>query len=181
MSSPAIADLDNDGKLEIVISAGVASPPRIYILNGEDGTVLLDISNEEAGYATPSIGDVDNDGWLEIATGGSGPLIIIDGNCPSDVEEERGIKEEEVFLTPNPFYHNVTFKYTLNTRAYVSIKLYNIVGELIETLVEKVEIPGIHTLQWEPKIQSSSIYFVKIRIDDNQSTYKLVRIYDKKD
>ena len=62
MTNPALGDVDNDGKLEIAVGT---NDPRIYILNGEDGTELW---NHTAGptFGSPALGDVDNDGKSEV-------------------------------------------------------------------------------------------------------------------
>ena len=74
-SSPAVADLDNDGKPEVI-----ASPYTLFVLNGEDGTVQWD-RNPPGGRTWPGVvvADIDNDNDLEIAVAqGSGHLTVYD-------------------------------------------------------------------------------------------------------
>lgn len=71
-SSPVLADLDNDGDLEIIVAAMDA---HVYVWH-HDGTlaapfpILLSDGDQIAqSVQTPSVGDIDGDGELEIVVG----------------------------------------------------------------------------------------------------------------
>ena len=79
-SSPAVADLNNDGVMEVI-----AATYSIFILDGRDGSLVRKI-DPEGGRAWPGvvIADIDNDGDIEIVTGhGSGYLHVLDHNGDS--------------------------------------------------------------------------------------------------
>jgi outer membrane protein assembly factor BamB len=65
-SSPAIADIDNDGKLEVIIGS---EDKKVYALNGENGSLLWSYETGGSVFSSPSIADIDNDGKLEIVVG----------------------------------------------------------------------------------------------------------------
>ena len=67
-SSPCIADLNGDGRLEIVVAT---SAGYIYIIDS-DGAVLAHYNTSVPIESSPSVGDINNDGQLEIvvSTGG---------------------------------------------------------------------------------------------------------------
>ena len=72
-SSPALGDIDDDGKLEIVVGVGWGTSGRqniVYAWN-HDGTPLPNWPRETAGVtaAPPALGDIDNDSQLEIVIG----------------------------------------------------------------------------------------------------------------
>ena len=74
-SSPAVADLDGDGDMEVI--AGAYS---IFILNADDSTLIRQIE-PDGGRIWPGIviADLDNDGDLEIVTShGGGYLHVFD-------------------------------------------------------------------------------------------------------
>jgi uncharacterized repeat protein (TIGR01451 family) len=74
-SSPAVADLDNDGAPEVI-----ASPYSLYALNGENGTVQWEV-DPPGGRTWPGVvvADMDNNGDLEVAVAqGSGYLTVYD-------------------------------------------------------------------------------------------------------
>jgi outer membrane protein assembly factor BamB len=67
-SSPSLADLDNDGKLETVIgTANFANTGGVYAIE-TDGTLKWKYATGDYGtYACPAIEDIDGDGLLEVA------------------------------------------------------------------------------------------------------------------
>ena len=76
-SGPAVADFDNDGKLEICFSTGWTGPGKIHLLDYK-GNYLpgWPITLEEESKNVPQfpvIADIDNDGKLEIVIGACRP------------------------------------------------------------------------------------------------------------
>ncbi|MBI5651222.1 MAG: VCBS repeat-containing protein, partial [Chloroflexi bacterium] len=77
-ASPAVADLDNDGKPEIIWT-----DYRIVVVNGEDGSDQWIVANpgNQRGWASVVVADVNNDGAREIVTAhGNGWLTITNAN-----------------------------------------------------------------------------------------------------
>lgn len=70
-SSPAIADINNDGKLEIIFGA---DDRNVYCLNRTGGKLWN--SSIGYGYSSPAIADLNGDGKLEILIGSWGPSKI---------------------------------------------------------------------------------------------------------
>jgi len=72
VSSPVIADLDEDGKQEIIVGSGIYDDPgyKIYVFHS-DGSYMdgWPISVTSPVWGSPSVGDLDNDGDLEIVIG----------------------------------------------------------------------------------------------------------------
>ena len=79
-SSPVIADLDDDGSMEVIVGSGAFDGKHcnIYVFHS-DGTVMKGWPIEVNGdvYGSPAIGDVDNDGDLEVVLGDQDHRIFI--------------------------------------------------------------------------------------------------------
>ncbi len=70
-TSPALADIDHDGKMEVVIGAsGIGGTTKLHVLN-EDGTEVAGFPTTYGGgiSSSPAIADLDNNGTLEIVFG----------------------------------------------------------------------------------------------------------------
>jgi len=65
-SSPAIADVNGDGKLDVIVGS---DDNKVYALSGENGQLLWSFQTGSDVYSSPAIGDIDRDGLLDIVIG----------------------------------------------------------------------------------------------------------------
>ena len=64
---------------------------------------------------------------------------------------------------PNPFNPSTTIKFSLPKVSMVTLKVYNIVGEEVATLLNEEKDGGIHSVNFDAGKLSSGVYFYKIR------------------
>jgi flagellar hook assembly protein FlgD len=69
--------------------------------------------------------------------------------------------------TPNPFKDITAIQFQLNTADNISVKIYNMMGQEINTLVNTQLVPGLHTFYWAGDDNTGNyvrpgIYFYKI-------------------
>ncbi len=83
-------------------------------------------------------------------------------------------KRELLQNYPNPFENSTTIKFTIEKAGWVSLKLYNINGQEIKTLVNNQKMAGQHEIKWQPEHLQGGIYFCAIRTNDDSQTKKLV-------
>jgi len=75
---------------------------------------------------------------------------------------------------PNPFNPTTTISYQLTADSKVDLKVFNIKGQLIETLVNEFKPAGEHSIVWNTENQASGIYFYKLKADDFQKVKKMI-------
>lgn len=75
---------------------------------------------------------------------------------------------------PNPFNARTTIEYGLPEASHVTIKIYNMLGEMVETLLEEGQSAGYHRIIWDAQMQPSGIYFYWVHAGDHIETNKMV-------
>jgi hypothetical protein len=74
---------------------------------------------------------------------------------------------------PNPFNAETNIGYSLSEAGNVSLKVYDISGRLIATLVEGYQQAGQHSVNWDASDISSGVYFYKLSCGDYSTTKKM--------
>jgi hypothetical protein len=80
---------------------------------------------------------------------------------------------------PNPFNPSTTIKYSVKNNTHVSLKIYNVAGQLVHTLVDSDKNAGAYTETWDGRGNSgnpvsSGVYFYKLVTKDFSMTKKMV-------
>jgi hypothetical protein len=80
---------------------------------------------------------------------------------------------------PNPFNPTTNISFALPIDSKVSLKLYNVAGQLVRTLVNETMPAGNHTVTWDGSNSNgekvaSGIYFYKLNAGDFSKTMKMV-------
>jgi len=77
---------------------------------------------------------------------------------------------------PNPFNPLTTIEFDLPKAEFVTLKVYNILGEEIKTLVNNKLQAGNHTFEFDGSILASGIYLYKIKAGNWQDVKKMILI-----
>ena len=77
---------------------------------------------------------------------------------------------------PNPFNPNTTIRYQLPKDMKVDIKVFDILGKEVETLVNGYETAGYHTTDFDGSTLSSGIYFYRIKTEEYIATKRMLLI-----
>ena len=130
---------------------------------------------------------VDNDGSLYVAgnTYDVVPYILtVKYGTVNGVEERSnaGVAPQKFILfsnNPNPFLFQTTIKYQLSSQDLVSISLYNNLGEIVKTIVNKVQNPGLYQITWDGRDHngqsvSSGVYFYRLQVGRGSAIKKMI-------
>ncbi len=76
---------------------------------------------------------------------------------------------------PNPFNPSTVIKYKVQKSSYVTLKVYDMLGREVETLVDKNLLPGNYTAIFKLSSSlSSGVYFYTLRAGDFEETKKMI-------
>jgi len=77
---------------------------------------------------------------------------------------------------PNPFNPTTFIEYHIPRDGNVKIEIFSESGQLVDVLVDKWHMRGVHVLPWNAKSKASGIYFYRFMTDDFQATRKMVLV-----
>ncbi|MFA4921613.1 MAG: T9SS type A sorting domain-containing protein [Candidatus Neomarinimicrobiota bacterium] len=75
---------------------------------------------------------------------------------------------------PNPFNPSVTIPYGLSEDGNMTLKVYNLRGQLVEILMSTYTLKGTYSYNWQPVNLSAGIYFVRMQAGNRTSMQKVV-------
>jgi len=157
---PFIPD-DIKGMNEVLFICG--SDGRIY--NSKDGGNNW---TEQVTNITENLNAIDfvND-MTGYSVGNNGTILFTSNGGVSSVEQEQSPTEYYLFQNyPNPFNPSTNIEYRLNSRQLVQLKVFDILGNEVTTLVNEEQPAGSYKVEFNPSLinskQSSGTYFYKL-------------------
>ncbi len=109
-------------------------------------------------------------------------IILEDQKRDFTLQPEVGIQEPlkseklstSIITCPNPFSSSTSIRYSVARVGNIELKIHNIAGQLVKTLVNEKQNPGSYSTIWDGrdnngKILPSGIYFYKLKIGDKFS------------
>ena len=160
----------SDGKAKLVFSS--AKENENYFVPAE---VLFNLKSNPNSNAVIGSKYSVNGGEFK-----QGPTFTADGI--TDVKNETIPNEFKVSQNyPNPFNPSTTIMYSIPKRGLVTIKIYDILGGLVKTLVNREVESGTYQTNWNSvdnfgRKVSSGVYFYRVENGANIVTKKMVLI-----
>ena len=106
-------------------------------------------------------------------TGFSIPRQLVDGV----INTSSTIKEFKLYNNyPNPFNPSTVIRYDLPKTSKVMLKVYDILGREVATLVDETQNPGAYKLTFNMSRYSSGVYFVRMVTNTYQHVQKMMLI-----
>ena len=132
---------------------------------------LMWIDGFNGRYLNKSKGFISSEEYKTVETS------YIDAGGLVDVKGDKFAEPEEYKLYqnyPNPFNPTTTIQFTLPQSDNVILKVYNILGQEVATLINKNMKAGIHKVSFNASSLSSGIYIYKLQAGSFTSAGKMI-------
>jgi len=77
---------------------------------------------------------------------------------------------------PNPFNPSTSISYSIAKDGLVKLKIFNILGQQVSTLVNQVQSPGIYKVHFDASKLTSGVYFYKLDSEGFSVVKKMILI-----
>ena len=140
--------------MEWVVPSGLDNTARVY--------AVIDPDNDIA-----EVHEDNNIGFV--------PLMV---QSSTFIEDEMKSSQPNSFALeqnyPNPFNPSTRIRYSVPNRSNVIIRVFDILGREIETLVDGEKQTGTYEITWHSKGLPSGVYFYQIKAGDFIQTKKML-------
>jgi hypothetical protein len=184
----AFAGIVDLGSFAIQEKNGWMSP---FVVTADD-FLSIDSSSPEVSAPRKTDGSLPDIDFMHLASGsdlidagvdlgmpfsGNAPdLGAFESNFTTVVEAKEFIPEEFRLYQnyPNPFNPETTIKFKLPHSSLATLKIYNLAGQEIETLIDGFQTASERKIKWRPQGLTSGLYFCRLRAGDFSETKKLI-------
>ena len=136
--------------------------------NQQFSPTLTDFSDIE--YSQNNSGIIKGEDGVIIGTKKGTQIVGIES-------EQQNSLPDNFYLSqnfPNPFNPGTTLRYSIPNHSMVIIKVYDILGNEIETLINEEKPAGTYEITWYPANLSSGVYFYQLRAGSYIETKKMI-------
>jgi hypothetical protein len=95
----------------------------------------------------------------------------------SSVEQSTDFMPTELHLEqnyPNPFNPSTTIRYELPSSGRVTLKILDLLGRQVKTLVDELQTAGTHSATFDAANIASGVYFYRLQLKGDVQTRKLI-------
>lgn len=158
------------------------------VWNGPGNQLIVTLSTT-SGPPTVAVGDTITPDGVTVTDALGNPCvspIVISGSFggPTGVEELKTRAVPSGFFAlsqnrPNPFHEKTEIQYAVPAKSEVSLRIYDLTGRLVRTLVETEVEAGMHVSHWDSRDETGSVvpggvYLYRLTSGDQVSTRKLI-------
>ncbi len=178
----------NGSSFNHVINFILSDGEGLYVFRNSLNSYNLEYKVFDNGFVgvksqnSSSYTDMEQHTLLHIPRGDSVEVIDFDPE-PLSISENYELQTSKKFTLfqnyPNPFNPATTIKYELAKSAHISLKIYDVSGQLIRVLIEEEREAGYHTLLWhgrneENRIAPAGLYFYRLESDEFSKINKML-------
>ena len=175
---------------------GQISTPTMEPVGGVLGTIFFRLDQAAApgvieldSINVETIIEPDIPFWERVeVTDGSGLITVLPGFVPGAVKvqiptgvndgDKGGLPQAFALAQnyPNPFNPVTTIEYALPASGHVELKVFNVLGQTVSTLVDGYETAGTHRVEFDAGSLPSGIYFYRISHAEGSQTRKMALV-----
>lgn len=106
--------------------------------------------------------------------------FIISSSSGEQITKEYYIQVQSPYIFelrqnfPNPFNPVTTISYQIPENGFASLKVYDILGKEVETLVDEMKDAGSYQVTFDATKMSSGVYFYRLQSGNNVSNKKMI-------
>ena len=175
------ATMNIEGNTVSLSGNGFIGAVQMTLSHGADFSIELTDDAMVADYRTN-----DNTTTLIVVVPGSDEIFTATGNFK--VEEVIAANENGYVPTsmptsfslsaayPNPFNPSTSLNLTMPSEGFVSVKAYNLVGQVVGIIADANYTTGTHSLTWDASDLSSGVYLVKAEYAGSVATQKVMLV-----
>jgi hypothetical protein len=173
-----IFSYDDDNDVRITKFGGVTYPYNFSILV-KDTT----LPSGGACVFTSEVGDyiyrIQSSGRISVVQGNAGAgatFMMVNGTLATGAIPNKVLPSSFVLYQnfPNPFNPSTTISYQLPRTVHVTVKVYDVLGREMETLVDETKPAGRYEVEFNGSRCSSGIYFCRMIAGSFTATRKLL-------
>ena len=75
---------------------------------------------------------------------------------------------------PNPFYYATSMRYALPVSGHVALKVYNLAGQEVATVVDAEQAAGRHEIDWGGENLPAGVYLYRLQVNGFKQTNKFI-------
>jgi photosystem II stability/assembly factor-like uncharacterized protein len=148
---------------------------RVYF-SPDTGSNWFDISQGLPPVANSYIGPFAISGSKLLACCYSAGVWWIDISNLTAIENESDSAVPQITLYqnyPNPFNSTTSIRYSIPKSGVVTLKIFNVLGQEIDTPVHEYQLPGDYIVDFDAKYLTGGIYFYQLILDDINTTKQM--------
>jgi hypothetical protein len=120
-------------------------------------------------YTNATVKSNSTDGYACGDPSWFGPLTAVN-ETPAPVATKFDLSDNY----PNPFNPSTTIKVTLAKSGIMSLKIYNVLGELVKVVDQGYKAPGVYSYNVNLDSYASGVYFYRLQQGNNFMTKKML-------
>jgi|MDTC01.3.fsa_nt_gb hypothetical protein len=169
---------NGDGSVHVFLGGKGPTGTADVVMHGATG------SAENFGSGMFSVGDVNGDEIDDFAVSAteSDKIYIYSGTGLTAGIADSDLLPEGFVLSqnyPNPFNPNTEISYQIPVEAKVTLRVHNMLGQEVKTMVSEIQAPGVHKVSWDGldnsgQMVASGVYTYQLNFNGAKISRKML-------